>query len=76
MRTIQLTDSEIAIILRALGIAELKFHQMRKDYIDQVVTVRGIDNLTEAQKEADTMVARENEYCDLLIAIKKGERDV
>ena len=32
MRTIQLTDSEIAIILRALGIAELKFHQMRKNY--------------------------------------------
>jgi hypothetical protein len=41
-----------------------------------VVNVRGVDNLTEARKEADIMFAKENEYCDLLLAIKNGERDV
>ena len=72
----KLTHEEIAIIQRALGIAEMKFNELRKHYIEQVVNVRGVDNLTEARKEADIMVAKENEYCDLLLAIKNGERDV
>ncbi len=76
MRTLKLTHEEIAIIQRALGIAEMKFNELRKNYIEQVVNVRGVDNLTEARKEADIMVAKENEYCDLLLAIKHGERDV
>lgn len=76
MRTLKLTHEEIAIIQRALGIAEMKFNELRKHYIEQVVNVRGVDNLTEARKEADIMVAKENEYCDLLLAIKHGERDV
>ena len=76
MRTLKLTHEEIAIIQRALGIAEMKFNELRKNYIEQVVNVRGVDNLTETRKEADIMVAKENEYCDLLLAIKHGERDV
>lgn len=76
MRTLQLTHDEIAIIQRALGIAEMKFNELRKHYIEQVVNVRGIDKLEEARKEADIMVKKENEYCDLLIAIKNGEKDV
>ena len=76
MRTLKLTHEEVAIIQRALGIAEMKFNELRKHYIEQVVNVRGVDNLTEARKEADTMVARENEYCDLLMSIKNGEKDV
>ena len=76
MRTLKLSHEEIAIIQRALGIAEMKFNELRKHYIEQVVNVRGVDNLTEARKEADIMVAKENEYCDLLLAIKHGERDV
>lgn len=76
MRTLKLTHEEIAIIQRALGIAEMKFNELRKHYIEQVVNVRGVDNITEAQKEADIMFAKENEFCDLLLAIKHGERDV
>lgn len=76
MRTLQLTHDEIAIIQRALGIAEMKFNELRKHYIEQVVNVRGIDKLEEARKEADIMVKKENEYCDLLIAIKNGGKDV
>jgi len=76
MRTLKLTNEEIAIILRALGIAEMKFYNLRNRYIGQVVNVRGIDNLTEARKEADIMLAKEDEYCDLLLAIKEGKRDV
>jgi len=76
MRTLQLTHDEIAIIQRALGIAEMKFNELRKHYIEQVVNVRGVDKLEEARKEADIMVKKENEYCDLLIAIKNGEKDV
>jgi hypothetical protein len=76
MRTIKLTHEEIAIIQRALGIAEMKFNELRKHYIEQVVNVRGVDKLEEARKEADIMVKKENEYCDLLMAIKTGEKDV
>jgi len=76
MRTLKLTHEEISIIQRALGIAEMKFNELRKHYIESVVNVRGIDNLTEARKEADIMVAKENEYCDLLLAIKSGKKDV
>ena len=76
MRTLQLTHDEIAIIQRALGIAEMKFNELRKHYIEQVVNVRGVDKLEEARKEADIMMKKENEYCDLLIAIKNGEKDV
>jgi len=76
MRTLRLTHEEITIILRALGITEMKFNELRKHYIEQVVNVRGVDNLTEIRKEADMMVAKENEYCDLLLSIKNGERDV
>ena len=67
---------ELAIIQRALGIAEMKFNELRKHYIEQVVNVRGVDKLEEARKEADIMMKKENEYCDLLIAIKNGEKDV
>ena len=76
MRTLQLTHDEIAIIQRALGIAEMKFNELRKHYIEQVVNVRGVDKLEDARKEADIMVKKENEYCDLLIAIKNGGKDV
>ena len=76
MRTLQLTHEEIAIIQRALGIAEMKFNEMRENYIKQVVNVRGVDNLTEVRKEADLMMAKENEFCDLLLAIKAGEKDI
>jgi len=75
MRTLKLTHEEVAIVLRALGIAEMKFNELRKHYIEQVVNVRGVENLTEARKEVDIMVSKENEYCDLLLSIKNGERD-
>ena len=76
MRTLKLTHAEVAIIQRALGIAEMKFSQLRKKYIAQVVNVRGVDCLTDARKEADIMVAKENEFCDLLLDIQNGKKDV
>ena len=64
MRILKLTHEEIAIIQRALGVAEMKFNELRKNYIEQVVNVRGVDNLSEARKETDIMLAKENSYRD------------
>lgn len=76
MRTLKLTHEEVAIIQRALGIAEMKFNELRKHYIEQVVNVRGVENLSDVRKEADMMLDKENEYCDLLLSIKSGEKDI
>jgi hypothetical protein len=76
MRTLKLTHEEIAIIQRALGIAEMKFNELRGNYMKQVVNVRGVDSLSEARKESDIMLAKENEFCDLLLDIKNGSKDV
>ncbi len=75
-RTLKLTHQEIAIIQRALGIAEQKFNELREQYLSQVVNVRGVDSLTETRKEADIMLAKEHECYDLLIAITNGNLDV
>lgn len=75
-RTLELTHYEIELIQRALGIAEMKFNSLRRHYIEQVVNVRGVDKLSEARKEADIMLAKENEFCDLLIDIQNGKKDI
>ena len=75
-RTIQLTHTEVATILRALGVAEKMFSEIRTNYINKVVNVRGIDSRQEAIDEANIMVMKENEYSDLFDAIKGGEKDV
>lgn len=76
MRTLKLTHDEIELIQRALGIAELKFNDARKHYISKLVTVRGVNNPAEAIKEADFLLKKENEFCDLLLDIKNGDKDV
>jgi len=54
----------------------MKFNEFRKNYIQQVANMRGVDNPTEVVKEADIFLTKENEFCDLLLAIKNGNRDV
>lgn len=76
MRTLKLTHEEIAIIQRALGIAEVQFNNIRKDYINNLVNVRGVDSLTSVQKEVDFILNKENEFCDLLLDIQNGSKDV
>lgn len=76
MRTLTLTNQEIEIIQRALGIAEMKFNQLRKKYIKEVVTVRGVDNSSKiATKETEAIFEKENQFCDLLMSIKNLEKD-
>lgn len=76
MRTLTLTNQEIEIIQRALGIAEMKFNQLRKKYIEEVVTVRGVDNSSKiATKETEAIFEKENQFCDLLMSIKNLEKD-
>ena len=75
-RTLKLTNKEIALIQRALGIAEFQFSKKRKEYIEDLVNVRGVDNLTEIRNECDFMFQKENEFCNLLLSIKEGEKDV
>ena len=42
-----------------------------------LITINEYENIKiNTRKEADIMVSKENEYCDLLLAIKQGERDV
>ena len=76
MRTLRLSHKEIAIIKRALGIAELKFSELRKNYITQVVNVRGIENKSDAIKEVDVFATIEDEFYDLLTSIDNGSKDV
>jgi hypothetical protein len=76
MRTLKLTHEEIAIIQRALGIAEVQFNNFRKDYINNLVNVRGVESLTSVRKEADFILNKENEFCDLLLDIQNGNKDV
>jgi len=75
MRTLKLSHEEISIIQRALGIAENEFFNLRKKYLGAVVNIRGVDSSL-ARAEADLMMEKENEFCDLLMDIKNGDKDV
>jgi len=55
---------------------EFQFSKKRKEYIEDLVNVRGVDNLTETRNECDFMFQKENEFCNLLLSIKEGEKDV
>ena len=74
MRTLKLTHDEIVLLQRALGIAEMQFSKMRQNYLENLVLVRGVDDLSKRQ-EADNMFQIENEFCDLLLSIRSGEKD-
>ena len=77
MRTIKLTHEEISLLLRALGIAEQQTAEIRKKYIETLVNVRGVENLSEtAVKETNGLFELETMFADLLIDIKTGEKDV
>ena len=76
MKTLKLTHEEISLLLRALGIAEQQTAEIRKKYIDALVNVRGVENLTETAKETDNLFELETKIADLLIDIKKGGKDV
>jgi hypothetical protein len=76
MRTLKLTHAEIDLLQRALGIAEMQFNSVRKTYLETLVNVRGVDSLTIVRQEADHMLQKENEFCDLLMSIKNGDKDV
>jgi hypothetical protein len=76
MRTLQLSNEEIEIIQRALGMAEFQFSQLREQYFAQTVNVRGVTDKNETAKEADNLLEIENKFCELLINIKNGKRDV
>jgi hypothetical protein len=75
-RDLRLTHEEIELILRALGMAEMQFSTLRKQYIENVVNVRGVDSLSLKRKEADGLLDMENQFCDLLLEIKDGQKDV
>ncbi len=76
MRTLKLTHAEIALLQRALGIAEMQFNSIRKTYLETLVNVRGVESLTIVREEADHMFQKENEFGDLLMSIKNGDKDV
>lgn len=76
MRTLKLTHEEISLILRGLGIAEMQCNQVRKNQLETLINVRGVDNLTEIRKEADGIFELENKFADLILDIKSGEKDV
>jgi 1,2-phenylacetyl-CoA epoxidase catalytic subunit len=76
MRTIKLSHAEIETLQRALGIAEMQMSELRQNYLKTVVNVRGVTQLELTRKEADGMFNLENDFCDLLIKIKKGEADI
>lgn len=76
-RNLKLTHKEIETILRALGIAEMKFNELRKKYINETINVRGVDSKDGIiLNETQAMFDMENEFCDLLMSIKNSEKDV
>jgi len=75
-RVLELTHEEIELIQRALGIAEMQFNKTRKEYIENLVNVRGVDSPTSTSKEADFILQKENEFCNLLLSIENGEKDI
>ena len=74
MRTLQLTHEQIATLQRALAIAELKFNELRTQYIEQMVYAKGGEtHIEETTKEADAMFTKENEYTALLLILNNSE---
>lgn len=69
MRTIKFTHEEVDLLIRA-------FSQLRINYIQEVINVRGTDNFSKAKDEAKFMYELETKFCDLLIDIKKGIKDI
>ena len=76
MRTLKLSHEEVALLLRALGIPENQVFQIKDSYIKNLVNVRGVDSITSTRKETDAMTELENKFCDLLLDIKNGSKDV
>lgn len=76
-RTIKLTESQFDNVIRALGIAENAFNDMRNDYIKRLCRLRGEDEVIRlAQKETNDMFKTACDFCDLLLSLKSGELDV
>lgn len=76
MRTLILTEEDVNIIKRALGISEMTFSKLKTEYAKQVVNVRGVDDLPKVTDEINIMLAREDEFCSLLLSIENGEKDI
>jgi hypothetical protein len=75
-RNLKFTHKEIELIQRALGIAEKKLADARKDYIENLINVRGVySNSKVISEETDFMFDKQNEFCDLLLSIINGEKD-
>ena len=72
-RTLELTQDEINLILRALRIAEKTFDNLRIEYI----TKTNDDNSNNfATTETLLIAANVNQCFDLRFAISKGQKDV
>jgi len=72
-RTLELTQDEINLILRALLMAERTFDTFRRDYI----TKTNDDNSNNfATTETLLIAANVNQCFDLRFAISKGKKDV
>jgi hypothetical protein len=54
----------------------MKFNEIRKNYLETLVHVRGINSTTAAEHEVNSMLEKENEFCDLLLSIENGNKDV
>lgn len=77
MRTLRLTDEEFETITRALGIAEAKFEDMRKQYIETLVNIRGVYSPTRtANNETNIMLEHEHMFANLSLEMQAGEKDV
>ena len=76
-RTVKLTEDQFNNVIRALGIAENAFIDMRNDYIKKLCRLRGVDEVTRlAKKETNDMFQTACDFCDLLLSLKSGELDV
>lgn len=76
VRTFQFTHEEVELITRALGIAEVQFSNIRKQYIENLVNVRGVDSQALTAEEVSTVFERECQFGNLCYSIKQGEKDV
>jgi hypothetical protein len=73
MRTLKFTHDEVVTILKALAIAEKVTGEVRNNFFEKLVNIRGGNP---SEHITDPMFIMENEFTDLFLEIRNSNKDV
>lgn len=76
MRQIKLTDEQVELLQKALGMAENQLSKLHNEIISQTVLVRGVDSPTAKTKEKMWLFDESTHMADLNYSLSNGELDV